>query len=287
MSPRPEHLAPADIFYNDIEARKYTSSSRIIEIQASMTERALELLNLSEDKSLFILDIGCGSGLSGEVLTESGHTWVGMDVSPSMLDVAVENETDGDLLLGDIGQGLPFRAGVFDAAISISTIQWLCNADQQGHNPVRRLHRFFQTLYNCLSRGAKAVLQFYPADSNQLDLITKAAMKAGFSGGVVVDYPHSTRAKKFFLCLFSGPSNDYQLPKAVGVDEESDEQTGVIYSGNKKKPEKRARKGKKGQRAPIKSRDWVQKKKERQRKQGKEVKNDSKYTARRRPMPLS
>ena len=31
-------------------------------------------------------------------------------------------------------------------------------------------------------------------------------MQAGFSGGLVVDYPHSTRAKKFFLVLMVGPS---------------------------------------------------------------------------------
>jgi 18S rRNA (guanine1575-N7)-methyltransferase len=33
------------------------------------------------------LDIGCGSGLSGEVLEEDGHFWVGMDISPSMLSI--------------------------------------------------------------------------------------------------------------------------------------------------------------------------------------------------------
>jgi len=48
----------------------------------------------------------------------------------------------------------------------------------------------------------------------------------------------------------------------------------------------RKKKGK-GQRASVKSRDWVMKKKERQRKQGREVKNDSRYTARRRPTPLT
>lgn len=30
---RPEHAAPPDIFYNEEEARKYTSNSRMIEIQ--------------------------------------------------------------------------------------------------------------------------------------------------------------------------------------------------------------------------------------------------------------
>jgi 18S rRNA (guanine1575-N7)-methyltransferase len=31
-------------------------------------------------------------------------------------------------------------------------------------------------------------------------------VQAGFSGGLVIDYPHSTRAKKFFLVLMVGPS---------------------------------------------------------------------------------
>jgi 18S rRNA (guanine1575-N7)-methyltransferase len=54
-------------------------------IQAQMTDRALELLQLPEGESCFLLDIGCGSGLSGEILDEDGHIWCGVDISPSML----------------------------------------------------------------------------------------------------------------------------------------------------------------------------------------------------------
>ncbi|KAJ1496531.1 hypothetical protein HMI55_006046 [Coelomomyces lativittatus] len=31
-----------------------------------------------------------------------------------------------------------------------------------------------------------------------------AALNAGFTGGVVVDYPNSSKAKKMYLCLFAG-----------------------------------------------------------------------------------
>ena len=101
-----------------------------------------------------MLDLGCGSGLSGELLTEKGHTWVvgakpccssafglsgqagllktcawqGLDISEAMLDVAQEREVEGDLCHHDLGDGLPFRPGTFDGAISISAVQWLCNA---------------------------------------------------------------------------------------------------------------------------------------------------------------
>ena len=32
-----------------------------------------------------------------------------------------------------------------------------------------------------------------------MELITSAAMRCGFSGGLVVDYPNSTKAKKIYL----------------------------------------------------------------------------------------
>ena len=45
-----------------------------------------------------------------------------------MLDVAQDRGVEGDMCLHDLGQGLPLRPGTFDGAISISAVQWLCNA---------------------------------------------------------------------------------------------------------------------------------------------------------------
>ncbi|KAF6145357.1 hypothetical protein GIB67_016818 [Kingdonia uniflora] len=234
MSSRPEFQAPPEIFYNETEARKYTSSSRIVEIQSKLSERALELLDLPNDGvPRLLLDIGCGSGLSGETLSENGQQWIGLDISDSMLDVALEREVEGDLLLSDMGQGLGFRDGVIDGAISISAVQefdlfsvfdkqWLCNADKSSHVPRLRLKAFFGSLYRCLARGAKAVFQMYPESVAQRELILGYAMRAGFSGGVVVDYPHSTKARKEYLFLTCGPpSMSLALPKAVVEDGES------------------------------------------------------------------
>ncbi|XP_071630075.1 18S rRNA (guanine-N(7))-methyltransferase [Temnothorax longispinosus] len=271
MSKRPERMAPPEVYYDETEANKYTHSSRMIEIQVQMCERAIELLVLPEDQSCLLLDIGCGSGLSGSVLEDQGHVWIGMDISSAMLDVAVERELDGDLILGDIGQGLPFKAGTFDGAVSISALQWLCYANKTSHNPTKRLYRFFSTLYACLSRSARAVLQFYPENSEQVELITAQATKAGFYGGVVVDFPNSAKAKKMFLVLMTGGAAP--LPKALGVENE-DRQT---IANSRREYIKKA-KGK----SLKKSRDWILEKKERRRRQGKEVRDDSKYTGRKR-----
>ncbi|KAI1893707.1 hypothetical protein AGOR_G00126460 [Albula goreensis] len=272
---RPEHMAPPEVFYNEDEARKYSQNSRMIEIQTQMSERAVELLNLPEDQSCFLLDVGCGSGLSGDYLSEEGHLWVGVDISTAMLDVALDREVEGDLLLCDMGQGMPFRPGTFDGCISISALQWLCNADKKTHSPPKRLYTFFSTLYSSLARGARAVFQIYPENSEQLELITAQAMKAGFTGGMVVDYPNSTKAKKFFLCLFAGVSG--VLPKGLGtetVDRGVSNQ--VQFTGQRSRF-----KNMKGK-SVKKSKDWIMEKKERRRRQGRDVRADTKYTGRQR-----
>ncbi|RZB71702.1 18S rRNA (guanine-N(7))-methyltransferase RID2 isoform B [Glycine soja] len=223
MASRPEVVAPPEIFYDDAEARKYTSSSRIVQIQATLSERALELLALPDDSvPKLLLDIGCGSGLSGETLSENGHHWIGLDISASMLNVAVEREVEGDLLLGDMGQGLGIRPGVIDGAISISAVQWLCNADKSSHNPRLRLKAFFTSLYKCLSNGARAVFQVYPENIDQRELILNAAMHAGFAGGIVVDFPHSSKKRKEFLVLTCGQrSVNVSISKGKNEDRES------------------------------------------------------------------
>ena len=62
---RPEGTRPPELYYDDKEARKYDSSSRIISIQADISARALEMLNLppADVRPSYILDVGCGSGL--------------------------------------------------------------------------------------------------------------------------------------------------------------------------------------------------------------------------------
>uniref|UniRef100_A0A3B4BXN7 18S rRNA (guanine-N(7))-methyltransferase n=1 Tax=Pygocentrus nattereri TaxID=42514 RepID=A0A3B4BXN7_PYGNA len=268
---RPEHMAPPEVFYNEEELGTndcagftHTGLSRMIEIQTQMSARAVELLSLPEDQPCYLLDVGCGSGLSGDYLSEEGYYWVGVDISTAMLDVALDREVDGDLVLGDMGQGMPFRPGTFDGCISISALQWLCNADKRSHSPPKRLYTFFSSLYSSLARGARAVFQIYPENSEQLELITAQAMRAGFTGGMVVDYPNSSKAKKFFLCLFAGVSG--VLPKGLGsetVDRNVPNQ--VQFTGQRSRF-----KNMKGK-SVKKSKDWILEKKERQRRQGKYV----------------
>ena len=113
-------------------------------------------------------------------------------------------------------------------------------------------------------------------------------MRGGFGGGLVVDYPHSTKAKKYFLVLLAGPPDpEFAMPSALGEDGQSvaggssaPARRGAIREETRQRPKKRAKKG--AGKIEKKGKAWVMQKKETQRRQGKEVRLDSKYTARRR-----
>lgn len=282
-----------------------------------MTRRALDLLNLSTPS--LVLDVGCGSGLSGAILSsvppeEGGpHIWVGMDISPDMLSVALErgggksvgglkgreeeaapeeggdegdedgeeeeegeeddedDECQGDLFLADAGQGVPFRPGTFDAAISISAVQWLCNAESSIETAEGRLRRFFEGLYAALRRGGRAVCQFYPRDETQKRMVAKAAIRAGFGAGLLEDGGGTKAVKVYLVCTVGG--GEVEGGDITGVVRGME---GVEVEDARRRHRGRREKGREG------SKDWILRKKERMERKGMVVKPSSKYTGRKR-----
>jgi len=199
------------------------------------------------------------------------HAWVGMDIAASMLDIALQRDVDGDLLLADIGQGVPFRAGSFDAAISISAIQWLCNAESSDVSPQGRLARFFNGLYASLRRGGRAVCQFYPKNEQQRHMISGAAIKAGFGAGILEDDPGTKNSKMYLVLTVGGGDLQGDITGVVkGMDDVD------VVDARRKNKETRRKEDRKG------SKGWIMKKKGQMERKGKVVKSSSKYTGRKR-----
>lgn len=105
-------------------------------------------------------------------------------------------------------------------------------------------------------------------------MLTTAAQRAGFGGGVVVDYPNSAKKRKMYLCLMVGQS---EIPKGLG--ENGMEVGNEAGGGDKVKNEKRRKermKGKKAVKGAV-DKEWILKKKDLYRTRGKEgVPRDSK-----------
>jgi 18S rRNA (guanine1575-N7)-methyltransferase len=146
--------------------------------------------------------------------------------------------------------------------------------------------RLFESLYKSLVRGARAVFQFYPENPQQMEMISSAAMRSGFGGGILVDYPNSTKAKKYYLILFAGvPQAQCQsmMPAPLTAGHEDSRKFSILVepsSDPDAAQQRRKRKSKIIQNA--KGIDWIMKKKDRMRAQGKKVARDSKYTGRKR-----
>jgi len=118
-------------------------------------------------------------------------------------------------------------------------------------------------------------------NSDQVLLITEAATRVGFQGGLVVDYPNSSKAKKYYLCLSF--EHTYRVPRALTQEGGGGRAMTSVGVTERERMKQRGRKGKKGgKREAVKSRDWVLAKKEKQRSRGLDVREDSKYTARKR-----
>ena len=209
---RPEHQQAkqqggAD-FYTDKEAARYDTSQHMNQTQAQMTERAVELLGLSASKPGAVLDIGCGSGASSRgVSKHGGHFVVGFDLSTGMAQQAAghthqRSRPGVDYFVQDMGHKFPFKARAFDAAVSISAVQWFFAPNEEEEVTAGNLEKFFRSLSYVLVPGAPAVLQLYPEMPEHMTAMRDAALKHGrFSGSLVVDYPRNLKAKKFYLVL--------------------------------------------------------------------------------------
>jgi 18S rRNA (guanine1575-N7)-methyltransferase len=141
-------------------------------------------------------------------------------------------------------------------------LQWLLNAETSHptSSPPHRLTRFFTTLHSALRNPSRAVLQFYPQTDDQIQLITSIARKAGFGGGVVVDYPNSNKAKKVFLCLYvGGNAGMQQVPKGLEGDNQESDAERIKFERRRQREQRRERSGK---RKTVKDKEWILKKKE-------------------------
>ena len=72
-----------------------------------------------KDKSKYIIDVGCGTGLVGLQLKKLGYkNFDGVDISQEMIDIAFDRGYES-LFLGNLNETLPIESDQYEAAICV------------------------------------------------------------------------------------------------------------------------------------------------------------------------
>ena len=81
------------------------------------------MLEVCADKRAQVIDLGCGTGLSGAALTSRGYECVdGLDASAGMLEQARRKGLYRSLFLGDLTAKTSLPDGAYDAAICVGAM---------------------------------------------------------------------------------------------------------------------------------------------------------------------
>lgn len=265
--------SPEDYFGQESMVDAYSSpKSAAFKNMQKMAAQAWEHLNLGENAFRpLVLDVGCGCGAGTAFFNEQGASVIGVDITPDMCLKFQEslNMNINYIACCDAGLGVPFRPGVFDAAYGIDILNWILHPLPGGLPVSKRLKRFLESIHGCLASGGKAVFNFNPETPDIAELVSTTATLCGFGGSIYIENPNSGASRINWLILEVGGT-------AVTIqDENSGVQVGcpTVKSFNQ---------GARKQSNKFDKKEWIMKKKERQRLLGKEVAKDSKYTGRSR-----
>jgi predicted TPR repeat methyltransferase len=88
----------------------------------SLIQKMVESSNRPPDKSLDVLDAGCGTGWCGPLIAPYARHLTGVDLSAGMLEQAKGKDVYDDLIQGELTQFLASRPDSFDVIVSADTL---------------------------------------------------------------------------------------------------------------------------------------------------------------------
>lgn len=117
-------------YYDRLSARERNLLERRAATRNHRNKMAvvLEALGLSGGgPSRTILELGTGFGAHGAALQQNGHDYVGLDISPGLLEQAAERfpGLGSTLLVAGDATRTPFRDGLFDGVFCVATLHHL------------------------------------------------------------------------------------------------------------------------------------------------------------------
>ena len=167
-------------------------------------------LNANDDNGVsmggspIIIDLGCGTGFSSEILIQNGFRVIGIDILNDMLIKARKKKRNFEeykkleLILGDINH-LPLRVNSIDHIISISSYNFVIYDMENYGEKVKLLNDTGKYLNQLLKNNGRVVIEFYPKDDQELKMFNKSFINNGFEGFMVKSNPKQKSGQTFLL----------------------------------------------------------------------------------------
>jgi predicted TPR repeat methyltransferase len=95
----------------------------------ALVAAALEHSGLEPSKRLHVLDVGCGTGLSGLLVAPYAHRLVGVDLSEQMLSRAKDKQVYDELIKADLTEYLRATRDAFDVIVAVDTLVYFGSLD--------------------------------------------------------------------------------------------------------------------------------------------------------------
>jgi ubiquinone/menaquinone biosynthesis C-methylase UbiE len=164
----------------------------------------LEKPNFLKDEPFIILDLGCGTGFSTEILLECGFKVVGVDILQDMLSKVktkknhMKNQNNLEVLLADINY-LPLRSSSINHAISISAYNFITHRVKSSRDKTKIANNTAKYLYKLLKPDGRIIIEFYPKNDRELEMFSSSFTNNGFNGFVVKQNPNQKSGQTFLL----------------------------------------------------------------------------------------
>jgi 18S rRNA (guanine1575-N7)-methyltransferase len=200
--------------YLKVKAEEYDSSGWMERNQKKTTLLSIKYLfddRLTGNKdggnkkgeSSLILDLGCGTGFSSEILIQNFRV-IGIDILSDMLLKAREKKRtfteykDLELILADINF-LPIKRNSIDHVISISSYNFIIHGLENYGEKAKLLNDTGKYLNEILKKNGRIVIEFYPKDDHELKMFNTSFTNNGFDGFMVKSNPHQKSGQTFLL----------------------------------------------------------------------------------------
>lgn len=155
-------------------------------------------------KPYLVLDLGCGTGFSSEILIASGLKVIGIDILSDMLIKAkskiphLGNCSNLYLILADM-KYLPIRSNSINHIFSISAYNFILHEKKDYKHKNKTVNNTAKSLKRILKSNGRIIIEFYPINEQELNLFSSSFTDNGFNGFMIKQNPKQKKGQTFLL----------------------------------------------------------------------------------------